>query len=929
MGAVGGGGPGGQEGAPGGPTTTKPRGVKVGDAGLTQIDNERLYTLSRYSGLSVLDVTKADVKNLGHFSLVGAPFELYVNKGMAYAIYSAFPASLSAVPPDQKSGGVVVIDAKTPSAIKVTSVFEVDGEVTDARRVGDRFYLVSHRESNCPECSESTAVLSLDASDPTKVVKTDELVFTAPKPWMKVGRRSVYASGTRMFIAGPDWNDQKNASIQLVDLSDPTGKLAAGAKFAVPGQISDRWQLHERNDVLRVISQRRKQDDSPRLLTFKIQSAQSVPALAEVPMVLPDPKLLRTARFDADRAYVVTTKDDDPILVADFSDPSAPKQIGELKIPGRTYRLEPRGDRAFALTFDPNNAEGSLQISLLDVADMGAPKLLNRVAFGAPGALFPEDEERIQAALSIDAALGRIAIPYRGAYDCSGWKSGVQLFSFDQDSLKKAGSVPAKGPALQSFLQPTRMLTVSESTAQIVDIGNVDAPVGGAEARLATVIGKTIVVGERVARLGANWWTLEPQLHITTLAQATSLDPSETLPFSKIFPSAQCDQYSHLDAVAQRHEFYSDGTLLFVVRQGPTTEIAAIDVSGASAVVKSVAVLPPAADGEGYFGRGSSQEVIDPGKPWVAIGRKLAFLKSQIGSPSVTWLSASLEVVDFSTPTQPKTMSVMLPTGQGFTGLHAEGSRVWLGRWEPSPTDPDKVRFYVERVELGTAQPQLQAPINVPGSLLSVGLQGNTLLTLGYQHVVEPIPYDACVEEWGKDAAQSAPIPPEVAGAPGADAVGCAFTQRTINRVSLGKNGATLSAEKVLSKWEHVGAAHLGADRLFASTWCRHCGPDGTQGYGILVIAGRENGNMTVAKAPRDGNLSPMLAESTRLVVEDSWRPALAVLDAKDPESPSLGPRIGLPSPARQLTQTSTGALCAHSEHGASWVQLAGVAAGK
>ncbi|HMR09092.1 MAG TPA: hypothetical protein PKA88_25100, partial [Polyangiaceae bacterium] len=102
-------------------------GVKVGDAGLTQIDNERLYTLSRYSGLSVLDVTKADVKNLGHFSLVGAPFELYVNKGMAYAIYSAFPASLSAVPPDQKSGGVVVIDAKTPSAIKVTSVFEVDG----------------------------------------------------------------------------------------------------------------------------------------------------------------------------------------------------------------------------------------------------------------------------------------------------------------------------------------------------------------------------------------------------------------------------------------------------------------------------------------------------------------------------------------------------------------------------------------------------------------------------------------------------------------------------------------------------------------------------------------------------------------------------------------------------------------------------------
>lgn len=100
---------------------------------------------------------------------------------------------------------------------------------------------------------------------------------------------------------------------------------------------------------------------------------------------------IRSVRFDADRAYVVTFKKTDPLFVLDLAEPSAPKVLGELKIPGfSTYlhRIDP--NHLISIGFDADE-QGSfayfngLLLQLFDVTRPTEPKLLHRETIGSRG----------------------------------------------------------------------------------------------------------------------------------------------------------------------------------------------------------------------------------------------------------------------------------------------------------------------------------------------------------------------------------------------------------------------------------------------------------------------------------------------------------------------------------------------------------------
>ena len=100
---------------------------------------------------------------------------------------------------------------------------------------------------------------------------------------------------------------------------------------------------------------------------------------------------IRAVRFDGDRGFVVTFKKTDPLFVIDLGTPSAPKVLGELKIPGfSTYmhRIDP--NHLLAIGFDADD-HGSfayfdgIQIQLFDVTDLANPKLLHKTVIGTRG----------------------------------------------------------------------------------------------------------------------------------------------------------------------------------------------------------------------------------------------------------------------------------------------------------------------------------------------------------------------------------------------------------------------------------------------------------------------------------------------------------------------------------------------------------------
>ena len=77
-----------------------------------------------------------------------------------------------------------------------------------------------------------------------------------------------------------------------------------------------------------------------------------------------------SARFMGDRAFLVTFRQTDPFYVLDLSRPTAPKMVGELKIPGYSAYLEYLGeDRVLGV-----GREGSgVKLSIFDVSNPAKP----------------------------------------------------------------------------------------------------------------------------------------------------------------------------------------------------------------------------------------------------------------------------------------------------------------------------------------------------------------------------------------------------------------------------------------------------------------------------------------------------------------------------------------------------------------------------
>jgi hypothetical protein len=92
-----------------------------------------------------------------------------------------------------------------------------------------------------------------------------------------------------------------------------------------------------------------------------------------------------SVRFIEDAGYVVTFRQVDPLHTLDLSDAEHPRLRGTLDLLGYSAYLHPVGrDLILGVGRDasPEGRVGGAQLSLFDVSDLGAPKLLSRHALG-------------------------------------------------------------------------------------------------------------------------------------------------------------------------------------------------------------------------------------------------------------------------------------------------------------------------------------------------------------------------------------------------------------------------------------------------------------------------------------------------------------------------------------------------------------------
>jgi hypothetical protein len=528
----------------------------VAEADIVQLHDGRLYAMSRSGSLSIIDVSRPGrLTMLGQAYLPGEPFEMYLRGDMlvvmtngAYAVsgqpnqasgQSSRGDAPSAIPTrDPNSGaGVLVLNVKDPGLMQRVATFPVPGEIADSRIVGDILYLVTYENAECYGCSTSarTMVTTFDIASPTTMDQIDHAAFESSANWMSWGavgfKRSVLATSERLYVGGtgdvmPSSGATTEGVIDVLDITDPRGKLVRGAHIETVGAITSRWQMDEKDGVLRVVSQKgagymTNGVGSPEVQTFHIWNTGSMQAMGRTSIKLPRQEALKAVRFDGERAYAITFFQGDPLFVIDLSDEAAPKQRGELHMPGWVFHLEPRGNRVIGLGLDRNAAGGNLNVSLFDVADMDNPTMLQRVAFGSVNYgtdqsivdyELPEDQDRIQKAFRI-LEDGLIVAPFSGGdgspvTSCASLAGGVQLIEWSQYTLTKRATLPVAGNPRRALVNnQTELLAVSDSNVTSFDIGRrdvalktADLVIGSCESRpTSTGTPVTMPTGQRGA----------------------------------------------------------------------------------------------------------------------------------------------------------------------------------------------------------------------------------------------------------------------------------------------------------------------------------------------------------------------------------------------------------------------------------------------
>ena len=514
---------------PGGGTGSLAR--EIEEADIIKMQDGFLYIANPYTGLRVVDARTVDTPvMMGSVPLGGRAVELFVRDNLVFVFTAADflycagePTAFSAddfgaqLLPDYKGSRLWVVDMVDRNAPVVTHTFDLDGFMSDTRRVGDVIYVAGtaigveedeepdctdacrfasdgfcddggagasfslcERGTDCTDCGarfsvevggSEVFVTSINIADPDAIVEVDTESFRGSGLNIHVSQQAIY-------VFGDDPTMDEVTSVTYVDISDPGGDIAVRDQFRVPGEVDNRFYVDEYLGTLRVVTEERITDPWSRvvaLYTYDVTDSDDITRLARLPII--SDESLRAVRFDGERGYVVTFVVYDPLFVLDLSDPADPRVTGELEVPGYSTHLVPLGDRLVGVGFD-TEAGTRPAVALYDVSDSTGPRQLDRVIFGErwsgdTGSSATTDEK----ALRVIEEAGLILMPYSTFDRETGtFSDAVQLIRLNEASLGVRGTIAHRGVVRRADLLDERLWVLSDEAFQTVDIDDVDTP---------------------------------------------------------------------------------------------------------------------------------------------------------------------------------------------------------------------------------------------------------------------------------------------------------------------------------------------------------------------------------------------------------------------------------------------------------------------
>jgi inhibitor of cysteine peptidase len=260
----------------------------------------------------------------------------------------------------------------------------------------------------------------------------------------------------------------------------------------IPGQVLNQFAMDENGDNFRLATSR-TQTWSSILGQTETETSSGVYVLdsgmklvGSIAGLAPGEQIY-SARFIGERVYLVTYKQTDPLFVIDLKVPTAPKVLGELKMPGFSNYLHPYDDHTLiglgkdtAITKDGAEIQTNLKLALYDVTDPTKPQELDHYTIGGKGSdssalydhkafLFDKDRNLLVIPATLtestndEYAWGRVKFNGVLVFDTSGSKIKLR-------GMIDHGSIAADSETYFDYLKAVRRaLRISENLYTLSD----------------------------------------------------------------------------------------------------------------------------------------------------------------------------------------------------------------------------------------------------------------------------------------------------------------------------------------------------------------------------------------------------------------------------------------------------------------------------
>jgi len=501
-----------------GTTTGGDASREVVESDIWKIRRTTLYFFNQYRGLQIIDITDPDAAVVrGTLALPAAGEDMYL-VGPSHAVLLARDGC------SFSDSQVLVVDV-TNSAPTVVAALPLPGYIQESRLVGTALYVASQTCRPVTGTTNTawewgTLVSAFDLADPAAPVARNTL-------WYAGYGNVVTATDEYLFVVNQHPTNWWQSKVRVVDITDPAGTMNRYGSVSTAGRVPDKFKLNYTGTVLTTISEDWHWDGGTRLVT-KLEtwrlpdprSASPAGILKLGELELGQGESLRATRYDGDRVYVVTFFRIDPLWVVDLSDPVHPRVAGSVDVPGWSTYIEPWGDRLVSLGVETNR----VAVSLFDVADPAAPRLLSRVLLGENWSW--SEANYTEKAFTVLPQAGLVLVPFNG--DISNrYTAALQLIDLSRSALTARGQIQSTFQFRRATAYTNRVLSISGWELLSVDAADRDRPVVSGRLELAWSVDRLFLAGDYVIGLNiGNGWG-DPGA--PTLRAALATTPTEVL----------------------------------------------------------------------------------------------------------------------------------------------------------------------------------------------------------------------------------------------------------------------------------------------------------------------------------------------------------------------------------------------------------------